>query len=62
MTLEVHQLPCLSDNYGDLLPTRPARAARRPASIPPDAEAYLREAAAKGWTHHPQIWNTHWQP
>ena len=27
----------------------------------PDAEAYLREAAAKGW-RITQIWNTHWHP
>ena len=59
MTLEVHQFPCLSDNYGFLV--------HDPASFEtvcidtPDAEAYLREAAAKGW-RITQIWNTHWHP
>jgi hydroxyacylglutathione hydrolase len=57
--LQVHQFPCLSDNYGFLL--------HDPASFEtvcidtPDAEAYLREAAAKGW-RITQIWNTHWHP
>jgi hydroxyacylglutathione hydrolase len=57
--LEVHQFACLSDNYGFLL--------HDPASgdtaciDTPDAAAYLREAAAKGWTIT-QIWNTHWHP
>lgn len=57
--LEVHQFPCLSDNYGYLL--------HDPASgetvciDTPDAEAYLREAAAQGWTIT-QVWNTHWHP
>jgi len=55
--LQVHQFPCLSDNYGFLL--------HEPASgetaciDTPDADAYLREAKAKGWTIT-QIWNTHW--
>ncbi|HTN15279.1 MAG TPA: hydroxyacylglutathione hydrolase [Sphingomonadaceae bacterium] len=59
MTLQLHQFPCLSDNYGFLL--------HDPASgetvciDTPDAEAYLREAAAKGWSIT-QIWNTHWHP
>src|SRR6195952_2174308 len=59
MPLEVHQFPCLDDNYGFLL--------HDPDSLEttcidtPDADAYLREAAAKGWqiTH---IRNTHWHP
>jgi hydroxyacylglutathione hydrolase len=59
MTLEIHQFPCLSDNYGFLL--------HDPASgetvciDTPDAEAYLREAEANGW-RITQIWNTHWHP
>lgn len=59
MTLEVHQFPCLSDNYGYLVHDP---ASEQTACIDtPDAEAYLREAAHKGWqiTH---IWNTHWHP
>lgn len=57
--LEVHQFACLSDNYGYLL--------HDPASDEtvcidtPDADAYLREAASKGW-QITQIWNTHWHP
>lgn len=57
--LQVHQFPCLSDNYGFLL--------HDPASgetvciDTPDAEAYLRQADAKGW-RITQIWNTHWHP
>lgn len=59
MPVEVHQFPCLSDNYGYLL--------HDPASgetvciDTPDADAYLSEAAAKGW-RITQIWNTHWHP
>lgn len=57
--IEVHQFPCLSDNYGFLL--------HDPASgetvciDTPDAEEYLRQAAAKNW-RITQIWNTHWHP
>lgn len=59
MTLEIHQFACLEDNYGFLL--------HDPASgetvciDTPDADAYLREAAMKGW-QITQIWNTHWHP
>ncbi len=57
--LEVHQFPCLSDNYGFLLHDP---ASGETACIDtPDAAAYLREAAAKDWTIT-QIWNTHWHP
>ena len=57
--LQIHQFACLSDNYGFL--------AHDPASgetaciDTPDADAYLREAEAKGW-RITQIWNTHWHP
>lgn len=55
--LEVHQFPCLSDNYGFLLHDD---ASQETVCIDtPDAAAYLREAAAKGW-QITQIWNTHW--
>ncbi len=57
--LQVHQFPCLSDNYGYLLHDP---ASGETACIDtPDADAYLREAASKGWTIT-QIWNTHWHP
>lgn len=57
--LEVHQFPCLSDNYGYLLHDP---ASGETACIDtPDADAYLREAGHKGW-QITQIWNTHWHP
>jgi hydroxyacylglutathione hydrolase len=57
--LQVHQFPCLSDNYGFLLHDP---ASGETACIDtPDAEACLREAAAKDW-RITQIWNTHWHP
>ena len=57
--LEIHQFPCLSDNYGYLLHDP---ASGETACIDtPDADAYLREAASKGW-QITQIWNTHWHP
>lgn len=57
--IEVHQFPCLSDNYGFLL--------HDPASgetvciDTPDADEYFRQAEVKGW-RITQIWNTHWHP
>ncbi|HWK40950.1 MAG TPA: hydroxyacylglutathione hydrolase [Croceibacterium sp.] len=57
--LEVHQFPCLSDNYGFLLHDP---ASQETVCIDtPDADAYLREAEAKQW-RITQIWNTHWHP
>ena len=57
--LEVHQFACLSDNYGFLLHDPDSQ---ETACIDtPDADAYLREAKAKGW-QITQIWNTHWHP
>jgi hydroxyacylglutathione hydrolase len=57
--LTVHQFPCLSDNYGYLL--HDSASGETACVDTPDAEAYLHEAAAKGWTIT-QIWNTHWHP
>ena len=57
--IEVHQFACLSDNYGFLL--HDAASGETACIDTPDAEAYLREAAAKGW-RITQIWNTHWHP
>jgi hydroxyacylglutathione hydrolase len=59
MPLEVHQFPCLSDNYGFLL--HDPDSGETACIDTPDAEAYVREAAAKGWSIT-QIWNTHWHP
>lgn len=57
--LEIHQFPCLSDNYGYLVHDP---ASGETACIDtPDADAYLREAGRKGWQIS-QIWNTHWHP
>ncbi|WP_120078342.1 hydroxyacylglutathione hydrolase [Aurantiacibacter odishensis] len=57
--LKVHQFPCLSDNYGFLL--HDPDSGETACIDTPDAEVYLREAKAKGWTIT-QIWNTHWHP
>ncbi len=57
--IEIHQFPCLSDNYGYLVHDP---ASGETACIDtPDADEYLRQAQAKGWTIT-QIWNTHWHP
>ncbi len=57
--LEVHQFPCLTDNYGYLLHN--SETGETVCIDTPDGSEYLREAAAKGW-HITQIWNTHWHP
>lgn len=59
MALQVHQFPCLSDNYGYLL--HDPDSGETACIDTPDAEAYLREAAAKHW-QITYIWNTHWHP
>ncbi|MGN6500502.1 MAG: hydroxyacylglutathione hydrolase, partial [Tsuneonella sp.] len=51
--------PCLSDNYGYLVHDPVSE--ETVCIDTPDADAYLREAAAKGW-QITQIWNTHWHP
>ena len=58
-TLTIHQFPCLSDNYGFLL--HDSASGETVCIDTPDAQVYLREAEAKGWTIT-QIWNTHWHP
>ena len=57
--LQIHQFPCLSDNYGFLIHD-PASGATA-AIDTPDAEEILRQADAKGW-RITDIWNTHWHP
>lgn len=59
MPLEVHQFPCLSDNYGFLL--HDPETCETACIDTPDADAYLRHAAERGW-QITQIWNTHWHP
>lgn len=57
--LQIHQFPCLSDNYGFLIhdPETGATA----AIDTPDAEEIMRQADAKGW-RITEVWNTHWHP
>jgi hydroxyacylglutathione hydrolase len=57
--LQIHQFPCLSDNYGFLV-HEPERGATATIDTP-DAEEILRQAKAKGW-RITDIWNTHWHP
>ena len=57
--IEVHQFPCLNDNYGFLV--HDSVSAETTCIDTPDADEYLRQAASKGWTIT-QIWNTHWHP
>ena len=59
MTIEVHQFPCLDDNYGFLV--HDPETNETVCIDTPDADAYLHEAAHKGW-QITQIWNTHWHP
>lgn len=59
MPIDVHQFPCLSDNYGFLVRDRTDGAVA--AIDTPDADAINAALTEKGWrlTH---ILNTHWHP
>ena len=57
--LQVHQFPCLSDNYGFLL--HDPDSGETACIDTPDAAEYLRHADTKGW-RITQVWNTHWHP
>ena len=57
--LQVHQFPCLADNYGFLL--HDPESGETAAIDTPDGAEYLRQADAKGW-RITQVWNTHWHP
>jgi hydroxyacylglutathione hydrolase len=57
--MQIHQFPCLSDNYGFLIHD-PASGATA-AIDTPDADEIMRQAEAKGW-RITDIWNTHWHP
>ena len=59
MPLQVHQCPCLSDNYGFLI--RDEATGQAACIDTPDADAILRELKALGWTLT-HILNTHWHP
>jgi hydroxyacylglutathione hydrolase len=59
MPIQIHQFPCLTDNYAFLVRDQ---ASGRVASIDtPDAEAILAEAQMLGWPID-FILNTHWHP
>ena len=55
--IEIHQFPCLSDNFGFLV--HDPKSGETVCIDTPDADEYLSQAEAKGWTIT-QIWNTHW--
>lgn len=57
--LQIHQFPCLQDNYG-FLAHDPASGATATIDTP-DAKEILRQAEAKSW-RITDIWNTHWHP
>lgn len=59
MPLQVHQFPCLSDNYGFLI--RDEATGQAACIDTPDADAILRELKTLGWTLT-HILNTHWHP
>ncbi len=56
---EIHQFPCLNDNYGFL--ARDGETGTTVAIDTPDGDKYLQEASLLGWTID-AIWNTHWHP
>jgi hydroxyacylglutathione hydrolase len=57
--LQIHQFPCLEDNYGFLVHDSQSGAT---ATIDtPDAAEILRQADLKGW-RITDVWNTHWHP
>ena len=57
--LQIHQFPCLTDNYGFLL--HDPASGETAAIDTPDGAEYPRQADARGW-RITQIWNTHWHP
>ncbi len=57
--LQIHQFPCLSDNYGFLV--HDPASGETAAIDTPDGAEYLKQAESKGW-RITQIWNTHWHP
>jgi hydroxyacylglutathione hydrolase len=59
MALQVHQFPCLQDNYGFL--ARDGETGKVACIDTPDAEAILAELGRLGWRLD-LIMNTHWHP
>jgi hydroxyacylglutathione hydrolase len=59
MALEVHQFPCLQDNYGFLV--RDSATGVVAAIDTPDADRVLSEAATLAWPIA-MVLNTHWHP
>ena len=59
MTLEIVQVPVLSDNYAWLL--HDEASGETVAMDPGDAGPLLAAAEARGW-QVTQVWNTHWHP
>ena len=59
MTLQVHQFPCLQDNYGFLI--RDGETGETGCVDTPDAAATLAELHRLGWGLD-MILNTHWHP
>lgn len=57
--IEIHQFPCLKDNYGFL--AHDQKSGTTVAIDTPDGEKYLAEADSLGWKID-EIWNTHWHP
>lgn len=57
--LDIHQFPCLNDNYGFLVHDR--ESGMTVAIDTPDGAKYLEDAKSLGWTID-AIWNTHWHP
>ncbi len=60
MPLQVHQFPCLSDNYGFLL--RDVATGLVASIDSPDTHAILRTLADLGWDRLDYVLNTHWHP
>jgi hydroxyacylglutathione hydrolase len=56
MTLQIHQFPCLSDNYGFLV--HDPVSGETVCIDTPDSAVCLAQAEAKGW-RITQVWNTH---
>jgi hydroxyacylglutathione hydrolase len=59
VVIEIHQFPCLNDNYGYLV--HEPGSGQTTAIDTPDAAVYLAEAEKMGWQIS-EIWNTHWHP